>query len=136
MNSQWKTQASRRRPAANESPGSTRSEAVVEALAHFSIGARANVAAADGGSRLQQAAWQAARQMMSSASWPRESPRTPHGPHLHDVPGDEHQPGQRQGPLAPTGVRKPKSGDGERQQRQALERWETEGGAPAPGIML
>jgi hypothetical protein len=63
-------------------------------LSRFSIGAGADDPTVNEETQSQQAAWRAARRMMSSRSW--GWPRPPDGRRQHDRPADE-QAGQQQG---------------------------------------
>ena len=111
--------------------------AATRRIAHFSADLPADEAAASERSQRQQGAWQAARLTMSHPSWPAGSPRTRRGSLPRGAPPrPDHLPGQHQGPPAPGRARTQDNGSGRMQQREALEVWETEGGAAAPANML
>jgi DNA-directed RNA polymerase specialized sigma24 family protein len=111
--------------------------AITRKISRFVTDLRSDDDAVCDGNQLQQEAWHAARLTMSRSSWPPGAPRAPRGSLQRDAPPDlDDQPGQRQGLLAPGRARTRDSEGGRMQQREALEVWETEGGAAAPGKML
>lgn len=97
------------------------STAIAGKIPHFSASSRGDDDDVHTALQPQQSAWQAARQTMSRASWPAGSPQPPHGPHQHDVPPDQSTQTSKRGRI---------------RQREALEVWETEGGAVAPSFVL